>query len=100
MIGDCLQFRASRRPSFQDMLKTFLRHLLDIPRSSPASPENDFANESLPNGIEPPTTSILEMVHDNPNALHHLVCEGDAAVVRFVLGKFCIVAHTSYTVSH
>jgi E3 ubiquitin-protein ligase KEG len=39
MIGECLQFRASRRPSFQDMLKTFLRHLLDIPRSPPASPE-------------------------------------------------------------
>jgi E3 ubiquitin-protein ligase KEG len=34
-----LQFRASRRPSFQDMLKTFLRHLLDIPRSPPASSE-------------------------------------------------------------
>jgi len=100
MIGDCLQFRASRRPSFQDMLKTFLRHLLDIPRSPPASPENDFTNESLPNGIEPPTTSILEMVHDNPNALHHLVCEGDAAGVRFVLGKTCIAVHTSHTVSH
>nr|CAB3465350.1 unnamed protein product [Digitaria exilis] len=42
----------------------------------------DFTNETLPNGIKPPTTSILEMVHDNPNALHHLVCEGDAAGVR------------------
>ena len=39
MIGDCFQNRASRRPYFQDMLKTFLRHLLDIPRSPPASPE-------------------------------------------------------------
>ncbi|OEL12851.1 E3 ubiquitin-protein ligase KEG [Dichanthelium oligosanthes] len=87
MIGDCLQFRASRRPSFQDMLKTFLRHLLDIPRSPPASPENDFTNESLPNGMEPPTTSILEMAHDNPNALHHLVCEGDADGVRDLLAK-------------
>ncbi|AQK94106.1 E3 ubiquitin-protein ligase KEG [Zea mays] len=87
MIGECLQFRASRRPSFQDMLKIFLRHLLDIPRSPPASPENDFANENLPNGMEPPTTSILEMVRYNPNALHHLVCEGDAAGVRDLLAK-------------
>ncbi|XP_062231301.1 E3 ubiquitin-protein ligase KEG-like [Phragmites australis] len=87
MIGDCLQFRASRRPSFQDMLKTFLHHLLDIPRSPPTTPENDFTNESLPNGLEPSPASILEMVHDNPNALHHLVCEGDAAGVRDLLAK-------------
>ncbi|XP_047095447.1 E3 ubiquitin-protein ligase KEG-like [Lolium rigidum] len=84
MIGDCFQSRPSKRPSFQDMLKTFLRHLLDIPRSPPASPENDVR---LPNGVEPPHTSILDLAHDNPNALHHLVCEGDAAGVRDLLAE-------------
>lgn len=42
----------------------------------------------MPNGLEPPPTSILDGVHDNPNALHHLVCEGDAAGVRLVLTTF------------
>ncbi|XP_015639441.1 E3 ubiquitin-protein ligase KEG [Oryza sativa Japonica Group] len=87
MIGDCLQFKPSRRPSFQDMLKTFLRHLLDIPRSPPASPENDFTNASMPNGTDVPPASVLDMVQDNPNALHHLVCEGDAAGVRNLLAE-------------
>jgi E3 ubiquitin-protein ligase KEG len=39
MIGDCLQFAASKRPNFQTMLAIFLRHLLEVPRSPPASPE-------------------------------------------------------------
>jgi hypothetical protein len=50
--------------------------------------------------MEPPAASILEMVHDNPNALHHLVCEGDAAGVKFVRFNFCVVACTAHTVSH
>ncbi|KAM3410269.1 hypothetical protein ACQJBY_002464 [Aegilops geniculata] len=95
MIGDCLQFRASRRPSFQDMLKTFLRHLLEIPRSPPASPENDFTNVSLPNGVEPSRTSMLDLVHDNPNALHHLVCEGNATGVRDLLAEAASMENSS-----
>ena len=39
MIGDCLQFKASKRPTFNAMLATFLRHLQEIPRSPPASPD-------------------------------------------------------------
>ncbi|KAG1331792.1 hypothetical protein COCNU_02G017600 [Cocos nucifera] len=39
MIGDCLQFKASKRPTFQAMLSIFLRHLQEIPRSPPASPD-------------------------------------------------------------
>ena len=39
MIGECLQFKASRRPTFNAMLATFLRHLKEIPRSPPASPD-------------------------------------------------------------
>jgi hypothetical protein len=49
---------------------------------------SDFTNVSLPNGVEPPRNSILGLVLDNPNALHHLVCEGDAAGVRLALGNF------------
>lgn len=39
MIGECLQFKASRRPSFNAMLAIFLRYLQGIPRSPPASPD-------------------------------------------------------------
>lgn len=39
MIGECLQFKASKRPTFHAMLGIFLRHLQGIPRSPPASPE-------------------------------------------------------------
>lgn len=39
MIGECLQFKASKRPTFSSMLATFLRHLQEIPRSPPASPD-------------------------------------------------------------
>lgn len=39
MIGECLQFKASKRPTFNAMLAIFLRHLQEIPRSPPASPE-------------------------------------------------------------
>jgi E3 ubiquitin-protein ligase KEG len=38
-IGDCFHSKPNKRPSFQDMLKTFLHHLQEIPRSPPASPE-------------------------------------------------------------
>lgn len=39
MIGECLQLRASKRPTFHAMLGIFLRHLQGIPRSPPASPD-------------------------------------------------------------
>lgn len=39
MIGECLQFKASKRPTFSAMLATFLRHLQELPRSPPASPD-------------------------------------------------------------
>ena len=53
-----------------------------------ACSSSDLTNVSLPNGVEPPRTSILDLFHDNPNALHHLVCEGDIAGVRLALGNF------------
>lgn len=39
MIGECLQFKPSKRPTFNAMLATFLRHLQEIPRSPSASPD-------------------------------------------------------------
>lgn len=39
MIGECLQFKASKRPAFSAMLAIFLRHLQELPRSPPASPD-------------------------------------------------------------
>ncbi|KAJ0693318.1 putative protein kinase TKL-Pl-1 family transcription factor C2H2 family [Helianthus annuus] len=38
MIGDCLQFKASKRPSFSAMLAIFLQQLQEIPREPLASP--------------------------------------------------------------
>lgn len=39
MVGDCLQFKAAKRPTFHSMLEIFLRHLQGIPRSPPTSPD-------------------------------------------------------------
>ena len=39
MIGDCLQFKAAKRPTFHAMLSVFLRHLQGIPHSPPESPK-------------------------------------------------------------
>ncbi|KAK4746227.1 hypothetical protein SAY87_012539 [Trapa incisa] len=84
MIGDCLQFKAARRPSFSTMLATFLRHLQEIPHNPPASPENDTiichrsaAMESAASG---------KGVHDTPKILHKLVLEGNTIGVRNLLG--------------
>lgn len=39
MIGECLQFKPSKRPTFTAMLAIFLHHLQELPRSPPASPD-------------------------------------------------------------
>uniref|UniRef100_K7LAZ4 Protein kinase domain-containing protein n=1 Tax=Glycine max TaxID=3847 RepID=K7LAZ4_SOYBN len=41
LIGECLQFKPSKRPSLTAMLAIFLRHSQGMPRSLPASPNND-----------------------------------------------------------
>ncbi|KAG1371072.1 E3 ubiquitin-protein ligase KEG [Cocos nucifera] len=86
MIGDCLQFKASKRPTFQAMLTIFLRHLQELPRSPPASPDNELKVSST-NAAEPSPTSVLEVFQDNPNVLHRLVSEGDITGVRDLLAK-------------
>ncbi|XP_068661912.1 E3 ubiquitin-protein ligase KEG-like isoform X1 [Aristolochia californica] len=87
MIGECLQFKPSRRPTFHAMLATFLRHLQKVPRSPPASPENDFSRMPVTNAMEPSPTSVLEVFQENPNILHRLVSEGDLEGVRNLLAK-------------
>ncbi|CBI35107.3 hypothetical protein VitviT2T_020215 [Vitis vinifera] len=86
MIGECLQFKASKRPTFNAMLATFLRHLQEIPRSPPASPENEFPRPPGTN-VSEPAPAPLEVFQDNPNHLHQLVSEGDLNGVRDLLAK-------------
>ncbi|XP_077217739.1 protein kinases;ubiquitin-protein ligase [Tasmannia lanceolata] len=87
MIGECLLFKASRRPTFHAMLAIFLRHLQEIPRSPPASPDNDFAKGLGTTAMEPSPTSVLEVFQGNPTILHRLVSEGDLDGVRDLLAK-------------
>nr|GMC84601.1 E3 ubiquitin-protein ligase KEG [Ipomoea batatas] len=87
MIGECLQFKASRRPSFNAMLAIFLRYLQGIPRSPPASPDNDFNQYSGTNGMAPPLASDLEVSLDVNSLLHRYVSEGNLNGVRELLGK-------------
>ncbi|RDX78258.1 E3 ubiquitin-protein ligase KEG, partial [Mucuna pruriens] len=87
MIGECLQFKPSKRPTFSAMLAIFLRHLQEIPRSPPASPDNGLDKGSVSNVIEPSPVPELEVPQENPNHLHQLVSEGDTAGVRDLLAK-------------
>ncbi|QHO17825.1 E3 ubiquitin-protein ligase KEG [Arachis hypogaea] len=89
MIGECLQFKPSKRPTFNAMLAIFLRHLQEIPRSPPASPDNDFVKRSVSNVTEPTPAPELDVPQEmpNPNHLHRFVSEGDAAGVRDLLAK-------------
>ncbi|KAK8574582.1 hypothetical protein V6N12_062272 [Hibiscus sabdariffa] len=87
MIGDCLQFKPSKRPTFNAMLAIFLRHLQEIPRSPPASPDNGFARFPGINAVEPPAVADLEVLPDNPSLLHRLISEGDVSGVRDLLAN-------------
>ncbi|KAK7271492.1 hypothetical protein RJT34_27441 [Clitoria ternatea] len=97
MIGECLQFKPSKRPTFSAMLAIFLRHLQEIPRSPPASPDNDFVKGSVSNVTEPsPAPPELEVPQENPNHLHQLVSEGDVTGVRDLLAKAASENGSSY----
>ncbi|XP_057827234.1 E3 ubiquitin-protein ligase KEG isoform X2 [Cryptomeria japonica] len=87
MIGECLQFKPSKRPTFNAMLSIFLRHLQEIPLSPPASPENDPSKDSEATGTEPSPSSVLDFAQDTPNALHRMVSEGDVEGVRDLLAR-------------
>ncbi|KAI4332960.1 hypothetical protein L6164_017825 [Bauhinia variegata] len=96
MIGECLQFKAAKRPSFNAMLAIFLRHLQEIPRSPPASPDNDYVQSSLSNMTESSPRPVLEVCQDRPNHLHRLVSEGDVRGVRDFLAKAVSVSGSNY----
>ncbi|GLT45995.1 hypothetical protein SLA2020_197870 [Shorea laevis] len=87
MIGECLQFKPSKRPTFNAMLAIFLRHLQAIPRSPPASPDNGFDKIPGSNVVELSAAPDIEAVQHNPNHLHRLVSEGDVNGVRDLLAK-------------
>lgn len=87
MIGECLQFKVSKRPTFSSMLAIFLRHLQEIPRSPPASPDNELAKFSGSNAVEPPSSSDIEVFQDNLVLLHRLVSEGNVTGVSDLLAK-------------
>ncbi|WJX36648.1 hypothetical protein P8452_24505 [Trifolium repens] len=95
MIGECLQFKPSKRPTFNAMLAIFLRHLQEIPRSPPASPDNDLVKGSVSNVTEASPVPELE-VHQDPNHLHRLVSEGDVTGVRDFLAKAATENESNY----
>ncbi|KAK1277592.1 E3 ubiquitin-protein ligase KEG [Acorus gramineus] len=97
MIGECLQFKASKRPTFHDMLPIFLRQLQGLPRNPPASPDkySDFAQASSPNAKMPLPTPVLEVFQDNPSILHQLISEGDLNGVRDLLMKVASEGNSS-----
>ncbi|KAJ7547407.1 hypothetical protein O6H91_08G084400 [Diphasiastrum complanatum] len=84
MIGECLHFKPSRRPSFHAMLATFLRHLREIPWSPPASPDNHVPKVAEVTGTEPSPSSSLDFVETNNTSLHQLVADGDIEGVRVI----------------
>ncbi|GFZ20620.1 protein kinases;ubiquitin-protein ligase [Actinidia rufa] len=87
MIGDCLQFKAAKRPTFHAMLSVFLRHLQGIPHSPPESPKNELAKCCRIDTSERSPTSVLEAFQVSSNHLHQLVSEGDLNGVRDLLAK-------------
>ncbi|KAG9151827.1 hypothetical protein Leryth_002101 [Lithospermum erythrorhizon] len=88
MIGDCLQFKASRRPTFTAMLGVFLRHLQEIPRSLPASPDNELAKHPLTSGLSASPLKKLEATQVGSLSLfHRLVSEGNVNGVREFLSR-------------
>lgn len=87
MIGECLQFKALKRPSFSDMLKIFLRHLQEIPRSPPASPENEVAKFSATNGTAQVSSGNLKVCQSDHVALLQLLSEGNVNGVRSLLSE-------------
>ncbi|XP_057479281.1 E3 ubiquitin-protein ligase KEG-like [Actinidia eriantha] len=99
MIGDCLQFKAAKRPTFHAMLSVFLRHLQGIPHSPPESPKNELAKCCQIDTSERSPTSVLEAFQISPDHLHQLVSEGDLNGVRDLLAKTASGNNSSSVVS-
>nr|XP_023928189.1 E3 ubiquitin-protein ligase KEG-like [Quercus suber]POE91085.1 e3 ubiquitin-protein ligase keg [Quercus suber] len=86
MIGECLHFKASKRPTFHAMLAIFLRHLQRIPHC-PANQNNEPANSPGIDMLELSPTSVLDISSVKSNHLHQLVSEGNLDGVRDLLAK-------------
>ncbi|KAL9263039.1 E3 ubiquitin-protein ligase KEG-like protein [Drosera capensis] len=87
MIGDCLQFKASKRPKFDSMFVTFLRHLQGLPRSPSATPDGDVVTLPTTNLEEPSPPLVLQVFENSPSYLHKLISEGNVGGVRNFLAK-------------
>ncbi|CAM6116455.1 unnamed protein product [Calypogeia fissa] len=87
MIGECLQFKPSKRPTFHAMLAMFLRHLREMPLSPPPSPDNYPAKDADVSGTEPSPSSTLEFGQTSETSLHRLVAEGETEGARDLLAK-------------
>ncbi|GAV62128.1 Pkinase domain-containing protein/Ank_2 domain-containing protein/Ank_3 domain-containing protein/zf-RING_2 domain-containing protein [Cephalotus follicularis] len=86
MIGECLQYKASKRPTFHAMLAVFLRQLQGIPHS-PAHQYNEHPNCPGLDILEQSPTSVLDIFQVKSNHLHQLVSEGNFDGVRDLLAK-------------
>ncbi|GBG60914.1 hypothetical protein CBR_g16035 [Chara braunii] len=91
LIGDCLNYKPTKRPTFHAMLSTFLTLLKEIPISVPASPDNDQLplqkEPDLGSSLEPSPNSTLDFVQGVEVVLHRLVSEGDVSGVRDLLNR-------------
>ncbi|KAK4285339.1 hypothetical protein QN277_002047 [Acacia crassicarpa] len=97
MIGECLQFKPSKRPSFSAMLATFLHHLQEIPYSPAASPDKDSVECSVSTVLEASAQALeLKIPQDYANHLHRLVSEGNVRGVRHLLVKAVSVNGSNY----
>ncbi|KAL0387792.1 UNVERIFIED_CONTAM: E3 ubiquitin-protein ligase KEG [Sesamum radiatum] len=87
MIGDCLQFKASKRPTFHSMLAIFLRHLQEIPRSPPASPDKELLLKTASGHGQSLLRSVLEAQNSDGQTALHLACRrGSVELVEAILG--------------
>ncbi|KAK3025651.1 hypothetical protein RJ639_040637 [Escallonia herrerae] len=86
MIGECLQVKPSRRPTFNAMLTIFLRHLQEIPRSPPASPEKELLAKAASVNSGDSLYSLLEAQNADGQTALHLACRrGSVELVEIIL---------------
>ncbi|KAI3952712.1 hypothetical protein MKW92_000015 [Papaver armeniacum] len=86
MIGDCLQYKASKRPTFHAMLTIFLRHLQEIPRSAPASPDKNLLSKAASGKSGSSIGSLLEAQNADGQTALHLACRrGSVELVEAIL---------------
>ncbi|KAG4947332.1 hypothetical protein JHK87_043339 [Glycine soja] len=86
MIGECLQFKPSKRSRFTAMLAIFLRHSQGMPRSLPASPDNDLLFKAASDYGSNSLSSLLEAQNADEQTALHLACRcGSAELVEAIL---------------